>query len=91
MGIFVSFGGSGRWILYDIVAGYNRLEISLKIAFAEMGKRIEEMTEAGDLLARLGGFDEARMEFERAETLTHNEPERALLFERAKAASDNSL
>jgi len=45
----------------------------------------------GDLLAKLGRFDEARMEFEHAATLTRNERERALLLERAKAASNNSL
>jgi predicted RNA polymerase sigma factor len=45
----------------------------------------------GDLLVKLGRFDEARMEFERAATLTRNERERALLLERAKAASNNSL
>jgi predicted RNA polymerase sigma factor len=37
----------------------------------------------GDLLARLGRFDEARTEFERAAALTRNEPERALLLARA--------
>ncbi|MFB9553699.1 RNA polymerase sigma factor [Streptomyces roseoviridis] len=37
----------------------------------------------GDLLARLGRTDEARAEFERAAELTRNEPERALLRERA--------
>ena len=38
----------------------------------------------GDLLARLGRFDEARLEFERAATLTRNEREREIL--RARAA-----
>jgi len=37
----------------------------------------------GDLLTRLGRFDEARAEFERAAALTRNERERALLLERA--------
>jgi RNA polymerase sigma factor (sigma-70 family) len=37
----------------------------------------------GDLLARLGRGDEARIEFERAAALTQNERERALLLERA--------
>jgi RNA polymerase sigma factor (sigma-70 family) len=37
----------------------------------------------GDLLAKLGRFDEARAEFERAAALTQNGPERALLLERA--------
>jgi RNA polymerase sigma factor (sigma-70 family) len=37
----------------------------------------------GDLLAKLGRFDEARTEFERAASLTRNARERALLLERA--------
>ena len=37
----------------------------------------------GDLLARLGRLDEARAEFTRAASLTHNEWERALLLARA--------
>ncbi|MET0623454.1 MAG: RNA polymerase sigma factor, partial [Pyrinomonadaceae bacterium] len=40
----------------------------------------------GDLLAKLGRFDEARGEFERAAALTRNERERALL--RARAAGE---
>jgi predicted RNA polymerase sigma factor len=38
----------------------------------------------GDLLARLGRFDEARVEFKRAAALTRNTRERALLLERAR-------
>jgi RNA polymerase sigma factor (sigma-70 family) len=41
----------------------------------------------GDLLARLGRFDEARPEFERAATLTRNARERELLLERAAACA----
>jgi RNA polymerase sigma factor (sigma-70 family) len=41
----------------------------------------------GDLLARLGRFDEARAEFKRAAALTRNTRERELLLERARAAS----
>jgi predicted RNA polymerase sigma factor len=41
----------------------------------------------GDLLARLGGFDEARPEFERAASLTRNLREREMLLERARACS----
>jgi RNA polymerase sigma-70 factor (ECF subfamily) len=41
----------------------------------------------GDLLAKLGRFDEARSEFERAASLTRNAPERKLLLERAAACS----
>ncbi len=37
----------------------------------------------GDLLARLGRFEEARAEFERAAALTRNARERRLLLERA--------
>jgi RNA polymerase sigma factor (sigma-70 family) len=39
----------------------------------------------GDLLFKLGRFDEARVEFERASTLTRNARERKLLTERAAA------
>ena len=39
----------------------------------------------GDLLFKLGRFDEARVEFERAATLTRNVRERKLLTERAAA------
>jgi RNA polymerase sigma factor (sigma-70 family) len=39
----------------------------------------------GDFLAKLGRFDEARAELERAATLTRNARERALLLERAAA------
>ena len=37
----------------------------------------------GDLLAKLGRFDEARVEFERAASLTRNARERDLLLGRA--------
>jgi RNA polymerase sigma factor (sigma-70 family) len=40
----------------------------------------------GDLLRRLGRFEEARREFERAATLTRNSREGALLLERAAAS-----
>jgi predicted RNA polymerase sigma factor len=40
----------------------------------------------GDLLARLGRIDEARIEFERAAALTRNSRERQLLVARARAA-----
>ncbi|WP_184942814.1 RNA polymerase sigma factor [Kitasatospora kifunensis] len=42
----------------------------------------------GDLLAKLGRTAEARVEFERAATLTRNERERALLLDRAAACAD---
>ena len=41
----------------------------------------------GDLLAKLGRFDEARGEFERAASLTRNLPERKLLLDRADACA----
>ncbi|MCP3166277.1 RNA polymerase sigma factor [Myxococcus qinghaiensis] len=41
----------------------------------------------GDLLRKLGRFDEARKEFERAATLTRNAREQALLLERAAACA----
>jgi len=44
----------------------------------------------GDLLAKLGRFDEARAEFERAAALTRNARERALLLERAAACGPGS-
>ena len=40
----------------------------------------------GDLLAKLGRFDEARAEFERAASLTRNARERELLLARASGA-----
>jgi len=44
----------------------------------------------GDLLAKLGRFDEARAEFTRAASLTRNARERALLHERAAACARGS-
>jgi predicted RNA polymerase sigma factor len=41
----------------------------------------------GDLLAKLGRFDEARAEFERAASLTRNARERDLLLERAASCA----
>jgi RNA polymerase sigma factor (sigma-70 family) len=45
----------------------------------------------GDLLAKLGRLDEARVEFERAASLTRNARERELLLERARAAARKAL
>jgi RNA polymerase sigma factor (sigma-70 family) len=42
----------------------------------------------GDLLAKLGRFEEARQEFDRAASLTRNSRERELLGERARACAD---
>ena len=42
----------------------------------------------GDLLFKLGRFDEARAEFERAASLTRNNRERALLLSRAESCSE---
>lgn len=44
----------------------------------------------GDLLAKLGRFDEARAELERAAAMTHNARERRLLLERAAACARGS-
>src|SRR4029079_13732058 len=44
----------------------------------------------GDLLRKLGRFDEARAEFERAAALTQNERERRLLLDRAVACKEES-
>jgi RNA polymerase sigma factor (sigma-70 family) len=44
----------------------------------------------GDLLNRLGRFDEARIEFERAAALTRNAREQTLLLERAAACAENA-
>jgi RNA polymerase sigma factor (sigma-70 family) len=44
-------------------------------------------TVRGDLLAKLGRFDEARAEFERAAAMTGNSREQALLSERAAACA----
>jgi predicted RNA polymerase sigma factor len=41
----------------------------------------------GDLLAKLGRFEEARTEFERAASLTRNARERELLLKRARACA----
>jgi RNA polymerase sigma factor (sigma-70 family) len=45
----------------------------------------------GDLLAKIGRFDEARAEFERAASLTRNARERTLLLERAAACASESV
>ena len=42
----------------------------------------------GDLLGKLGRFDEARAEFERAASLTRNERERRCLLDRAAACAE---
>jgi RNA polymerase sigma factor (sigma-70 family) len=47
-------------------------------------------TVRGDLLAKLGRFDEARAEFERAASLTRNTRERQLLLGRAAASARGS-
>jgi predicted RNA polymerase sigma factor len=41
----------------------------------------------GDLLMKLGRFDEARAELERAASLTQNARERAMLLERAASCA----
>ncbi len=44
----------------------------------------------GDFLAKLGRFGEARVEFERAASLTRNERERTLLLDRAAACASET-
>jgi predicted RNA polymerase sigma factor len=44
----------------------------------------------GDLLTKIGRYDEARGEFERAAALTRNARERELLFDRARACAVGS-
>jgi RNA polymerase sigma factor (sigma-70 family) len=44
----------------------------------------------GDFLSKLGRFEEARVEFERAASLTRNERERRLLLKRASACARQS-
>jgi predicted RNA polymerase sigma factor len=44
----------------------------------------------GDLLQKLGRFDDARAELERAAKLTQNEQERAMLLARARACIRSS-
>ncbi|HEV7490704.1 MAG TPA: RNA polymerase sigma factor [Rhodanobacteraceae bacterium] len=44
----------------------------------------------GDLLTKLGRFDEAREEFERAASLTRNSREQALLLERAASCAQDA-
>jgi RNA polymerase sigma-70 factor (ECF subfamily) len=44
----------------------------------------------GDLLVKLGRFDEARPEFERAASLTRNVRERELMLARARECTDRS-
>ena len=41
----------------------------------------------GDFLAKLGRFEEARLEFERAASLTRNARERELLLDRARSCA----
>src|SRR5262245_58338498 len=60
----------------------------LEIADALVGQRALETyhllpSVRGDLLSKLGRFDEARQEFERAASLTRNNREREILLERA--------
>jgi predicted RNA polymerase sigma factor len=43
----------------------------------------------GDLLAKLGRFEEAQAEFERAAALTRNARERDLLLERARTVGQD--
>ena len=44
----------------------------------------------GDFLRKLGRFEEARVELERAASLTRNARERELLLERARACAESA-
>jgi predicted RNA polymerase sigma factor len=44
----------------------------------------------GDFLFKLGRFDEALLEFQRAASITRNSRERDLLLDRARACADGS-
>jgi RNA polymerase sigma factor (sigma-70 family) len=72
--VSMAFGPAAGLQLVDAL----RSEPSLKAYYLLPSMR-------GDLLAKLGRFDEARPEFERAASLTRNERERTLLLDRAAA------
>jgi RNA polymerase sigma factor (sigma-70 family) len=74
--VAMAFGPAASLELVDALVG----EPSLKNYHLLPGVR-------GDLLAKLGRFDEARAEFQRAVSLTRNSRERKLLLERAAAVS----
>jgi RNA polymerase sigma factor (sigma-70 family) len=74
--VSMAFGPAAGLQLVDAL----RSEPSLKAYYLLPSMR-------GDLLAKLGRFDEARPEFERAASLTRNERERALLLDRAAACT----
>ncbi len=57
------------------------------VAAGELGSYHLLPSVRGDLLRKLGRFDEARNEFERAALLTHNARESRLLLERAAACT----
>ena len=79
--ISMAFGPEAGLELVDALA----LEPSLKTYHLLPSVR-------GDLLTKLGRYDEARVEFERAAALTHNMRERMLLLDRASArARDSAL
>jgi RNA polymerase sigma factor (sigma-70 family) len=74
--ISMAFGPQAGLELIDMLAS----EPSLKAYHLLPGMR-------GDLLTKLGRFDEAREEFERAAALTHNVRERNLLLDRARSCA----
>lgn len=78
--VAMAFGPAAGLELVDVLMS----ESSLKDYHLLPGVR-------GDLLAKLGRWDEARAEFERAAGLTRNERERALLLERAASAANSAL
>jgi RNA polymerase sigma-70 factor, ECF subfamily len=74
--IAMAFGPAAGLVLVDAL----RDEPALASYYLLPGVR-------GDLLAKLGRFDEARIELERAASLTRNARERELLLERAAACA----
>ena len=70
--IAMAFGPAAGLALVDTLAGERALENYHLLPSVR-----------GDLLTKLGRFDEARVEFERAAAMTRNERERALLLDRA--------
>ena len=68
----MAFGPAAGLALVDTLAGERALENYHLLPSVR-----------GDLLTKLGRFDEARVEFERAAAMTRNERERTLLLDRA--------
>lgn len=77
--VAMAFGPAAGLDLVDALAGERSLENYHLLPSVR-----------GDLLKKLGRFDEARVEFEQAASLTRNTRERELLLERARACGTSS-